>query len=61
MEEDYTISFSCIFICVLMLLHFDECCFLQFYKWFTDLESAMKSEVSDSHVVPRCKKLGNIS
>uniref|UniRef100_A0A0D3AQB9 Conserved oligomeric Golgi complex subunit 3 n=1 Tax=Brassica oleracea var. oleracea TaxID=109376 RepID=A0A0D3AQB9_BRAOL len=25
----------------------------QFYKWFTDLESAMKSEVSDSHVVPR--------
>lgn len=26
---------------------------LQFYKWFTDLELAMKSEVSDSHVVPR--------
>ncbi|WZZ33512.1 hypothetical protein YC2023_016913 [Brassica napus] len=24
-----------------------------FYKWFTDLELAMKSEVSDSHVVPR--------
>ena len=23
---------------------------LQFYKWFTDLESAMKSEVSDSEV-----------